>query len=496
MKINVLYGEDVKRNFSSEYKYILNVLKPSELKQWDGCYDYDIDSYTTNSGQLSEIVPENILSFDIHDRIMHSFGRSSPELLSMKHKKLAIVDAVIYPNNQNIIKVIENLRKYDYKVIIYGGGTSVNGSLSIGESKKVISLDTRNFKQFEIYNDYAIAGAGITGPELENELNKYGYTIGNFPESFKYSTLGGWIATKATGQESNMYGGIENIVISSKMITSSGVYQDKIVPRESSGLQIKSIAIGSEGNYGLITEAAIKLFRKPGKRVFRSYFFKSFDVGLNALKSLKEFPAVARLSDELETDIAINGSKNSTAKKILEKYLKLRGVNKGSLLILVDNEGKTPLKNINGIRTGSIPSKNWIDERYSRPGIANILWKNGLVTDTLETSTDWGNLSKLYHNVISEFNRVKDTLNISGIIMGHVSHLYKSGACIYFTFILSLQNEESELKTVRDTIIRTFLKNGGAITDHHGIGTLFRDYMDKNILEMQSKLYDKLFSWW
>ena len=496
MKVPVLYGSTDTSGFQSSAEYVSNRLGIKLEPSWDGAASVDFPPTSDKIKQeLSEFIPEKNISFQLNDRFSHSLGKSSPEILMARDSAISrIVDAVIYPDYENVTEILGGLSSRNYRAIIFGGGSSVSGSLLVGNHEKVVSIDTRNFKRMDLGDRYVVLGSGFNGMEAEDILNRNGYTIGNFPESMIQSTIGGWVATKAVGQESNQYGGIENLVLGTRVATSVGIMSDGTFPRKSSGFDYKDVLIGSDGKYGLITDVTMKLFRKPMNRYFSSYIYRSFKEGIEALSRSEKFPSVARLSDELETDFALNTAGDSTAIKLFRKYVDMRIHGSGALLVVVNNDAVVKPVVTHAISTGSSPARSWIRGRYSRPGIANILWKSGLVPDTLETSTTWSNLYPLYSETRNTFYRLREEMGFRGEIMAHVSHLYSSGACIYFTFILKADNDQEALSAVRDALIRTFLANDGSVTHHHGKGYFFNKYVNPDLKGMQHKLEDPLFS--
>lgn len=496
MRVPVLYGPEDSGNFRSSAEYVAAKLGITLENAWDGFADQEIpDTPESTRKELLEFVPESNISFRPEDRYSHSLGMSSPEILMSRNSSIrGFVDAVLYPDYKIAGDLLRELHARNYRAVIYGGGTSVSGSLQVSNGEKVVSIDTKFFRQLHIEPGYAVIGSGYVGMEVEKRLNSFGYTLGNFPESMLHSTVGGWVATKATGQESNLYGGIEKLVLGVNLATSSGQFSDGEFPRKSTGLDFKDMAIGSEGKYGLITDVAMKLFRVPEKRYFSSYVYRSFEDGINAFSRSGRFPAVARLSDELETDFALKTAGDGALASLFRRYVNFRTGGKGALLIVVNNDFAVTPVLTNSISTGSVPAKSWLKGRFSRPGIANVLWKGGLVPDTLETSTTWDNLYPLYRKARGTFYRLRDDMGFRGEIMAHVSHLYSSGACVYFTFIIKAEDNLKALMKVRDELINCFVSNGGTVTHHHGKGPLFREHMDRELEEFQGRLADPLFS--
>lgn len=493
MRIPVLYGTGIDRDFSTETKYIVHRLG-SPGQKWDGMVDSSIIN-PAREERLSEFLGQEYISLDPGTILSHSMGKSSPEILMAKHGEIGnAVRAVVFPDPKNIDNIVEAIRRSGLSIIPYGGGTSVNGSLKPTESSGTVSMDMSRFNWVEIKRGYALAGAGVRGIELESKLWKAGLTCGNFPESFQYSTVGGWVATGATGQESNQYGGIENIVLGVKLRTGDSWIADHEIPRESVGMTAKSLALGMAGRTGIITDVYLRTFPIPSGRRYQSFFFHSFLEGIETLKDIDVFPTVGRLSDTTETEFAMNSPEQSLPVKLFKRYLLARGLSEGSMFIVINNGSKWdgPLRN--AISSGPAPARSWERDRYMRPGLARELWKEGFIPDTLETSATWERLPALYTDAVNAFYRMKDTLGFRGEIMAHLSHLYSSGACIYFTFILAAEfsNEVETLARVRDTLMKAFLRNGGSVTHHHGIGSLFTQYLDESRIRLIRKLRDPL----
>lgn len=493
-KVYFLWGKEGKKYDAnvSLFNYIYDKLNKSKEIEWDGYYIIkDLEKSDELEKILKEILPENEISFDPVVRFYHSLGRGSFDYVRIIEKsKIKIVDAVIFPREEEIPDVFNKLKNVA-EIITYGGGTSVTGGINPSKKKKYsISLDTKNLNVFNLDEESMVleVGAGITGPELEKRLNEKNLTMGNFPESFEYSTVGGWIATNAAGQESNRYGKIKDMVIGIKLITPSGIFVDHKTPAESAFFKVSDIGIGSEGAFGIISRAWVKVHRMPEKIYYKSYMFKSFDEGIDALRDEffnERIPIVARLSDEQETLLSILSIKDNFLTKLFKFYLKERHVlENGSILILV-NDKKIDLKS--GISLGSSPSKLWRNTRYDRPYLYNELLKYGIIAETIETSASWKDVKNLHKNVIDAFNEEVNKNSINGIIMCHASHEYLTGTALYFTFLFySKNNKEENLLKLRETVINTILENNGSISHHHGIGT----YLSDKFISYKGSEYD------
>ena len=450
-------------------------------------------------GEICRILKENFsgyeISYSFTERFLRSFGKSSPEILSLLNgNKLKPFAAVIYPDSSNVHDLMPLLKRNRIRAAVSGGGTSVTAPFLNVDLSRVVCIDTLHLDRIEIGKSYVKSGSGVRGIDLENKLNGIGYTCGHFPESMFSSTVGGWVSTKSSGQESNLYGDIEDIVIGVKIERSEGEISDGLYPRESAGIDAKSIAIGSEGRAGLISEVFLKTFKRPENRYYESRLFHSFKDGLDFLEDQSKFTAVVRLSDETETEYLLRSTDESRGKKILLSYAKTRGMKLpgSSLLILVGNE-KISLNGKTGIKLGSTISRMWEKNRYGRPEIGDLLWEFGLVPDTMETSCRWEDAHSLYKETIETFQKEIRSKNIRGIIMCHASHMYRLGPALYFTFITDVKESE-DLLSIRRSISETFSSCNGSITHHHGMGSLFLSMNNRIKAKIMSKLIDPVLS--
>ena len=496
--VRVLYGSkdgyELQITAINEIESIFGIKWAEKI--WDGLANPpEVPGNIELGKELSEIVGNDNVFLDASTRLKHSLGMSSPEILGIRNGKFpVIVDAVVAPGYEDIIPLLAFLESRKMHGIIYGGGTSVNGSLQSQKGAATVSISTERLRKFQISDSYAVIGTGWKGMELEKKLNSSGYTMGHFPESMEGSTLGGWIATKAAGQESNYYGSIEDRLLAVRIIRSDGDLADTISPRESAGLMAKDIATGSEGKFGIITEAAVKLDSLPLKRYYRSFIVENFETGIAFLKNMKAIPAISRLSDGMETEFSMKNSRDSIGLKYVRKMVKIRKFSNPSLLITIDNKQDRITKPPGSISIGSSPAKIWERDRYDRPYLGNELWMRGIVPDTLETSARWENLVELYHSTISLFKTLQGERKFHGFIMSHISHVYPQGACIYFTFAIKSNKEPDDLIAIRDAMLSNFIRMGSPVTHHHGPGNLMRKFVDSRKLQMQSLLGDPVFS--
>jgi alkyldihydroxyacetonephosphate synthase len=298
---------------------------------------------------LKELFGESGVTADDADRIMHSFGKSYVDLLRIRRGIVeSPPDVVVFPQRQEQIEDLLALASHRaWAVVPFGGGTSVVGGVEVpGNGKPSITLDLRRMNSvlhIDRTSHIAVVQSGILGPALERELNANGFSLGHFPQSFEFSTLGGWVATRSAGQNSTKYGKIEHMVVGLRLVSPIGVLDSPTVPADAAGPSLLQCLIGSEGALGVITQAVVRLHPLPQSRAFGAYLFPDFATGVNAVKNMLQAdlrPAVLRLSDPQETAMALllAGSPRPSLKERLgHLYVKLRGfdLRNSALLLLI-----------------------------------------------------------------------------------------------------------------------------------------------------------------
>ena len=496
--IRVLYGDrdtyGVQKSAADEIESIFGI--KWDTIAWDGKVEVpDVPTNNDLGNDLSAVLGKEKVSLDPSVRLKHSFGLSSIEVEMIREGKYPdIVDAVVEPDKEDLPKLMAFLKTNGIRSIIFGGGTSVNGSLLFRRNGRTVAISVNRMKAFRLLENLAVVGSGWKGLELEKKLNESGFTTGHFPESMLSSTVGGWIATKAAGQESNYYGSIENRVTGVSLVRSDGQLEDIMSPRESSGLMARDLAIGSEGRFGLISEATIKVDRLPARRYYRSFIVRDFEAGIEYMRGLDKIPALVRMSDAAETEFSFKNTEESFGLRYVRKRIAMKGFREPCLMIMIDNDQDRITRPDNSIPLGKSPAVMWERDRYERPYLGNELWKRGIVPDTLETSALWHNMVELHRSTVGCFEDIRKERGIRGFIMSHISHLYRQGACIYFTFAIRSGDELDDISAVRDAILKNFISHGSPVTHHHGPGTLMRKYEDREKLNMQLKFTDPVFA--
>ncbi len=438
---------------------------------------------------------ENVRSDDF-SRAAHAYGKFYGELLLLREGKIvSSPDLVISPRNEEeIIRILALCQKNGIAITPVGGCSSV--TKGVETPRGGISLDlTKNMNKILQISDINMSvrvQPGIYGPDLEKFLNRRGFTCGHFPQSFEYSTVGGWVAARGAGQASTGYGKIEDMVLALRVVTPAGTVETRDFPATAEAWDIKSVFIGSEGTLGVITSITLKMRRfMPENRRYASFVFKDFGSATEAMRQVMQsgsgFPFLFRLSDPEETATAfhIKGFDGSFS----DRFLKVKGYHPGKrCLLLAGLEGdkgytrlvKKKLKRISARQgafyTGEKPVTEWLKQRYESAYLRDPLMDAGVMTDTVETAVTWENLLNLWTRVRHYLESREKTH-----VMAHISHVYENGASLYFTFLSPMAKEnvlEDYLQYHRG-LMDTIQASGGSLSHHHGIGRVLAPWLQK-----------------
>jgi len=428
-----------------------------------------------------------VLSDDKEERLNHTYGKSFPDAARSLLKDFSSPpDLVAFPNTEDeLVNVMDWCDESNIAVIPYGGGSSVCGGVEtqVGDSYSgVVSLDLRNLnKIIEIDKESRSARiqAGILGPDLESNLKKENLTMRHYPQSFEFSTLGGWIATRSGGHYATLYTHIDDFVESTRMVTPSGVLESRRLPGSGAGPSPDRFTIGSEGILGVITEASMRLQDRPTFRASTSVEFTDYKDALNALRQISQsglFPANCRLLDNSEA--MMNGAGDGS-KHILILAFESADHDKTSSLnraleICSDNNGlyEEPDSNKKDAhRTGS--SGNWRSSFIKAPYFRESYTRRGIIQDTFETSITWERAHSFITEIKSDISKTIE--KISGkpsLVTCRITHSYPDGLAPYFTFGAFAKPSTMidiwrEIKLATNEIC---ISKGGTVTHHHAVG--------------------------
>jgi alkyldihydroxyacetonephosphate synthase len=475
---------------------------------------------------LEDVVGEGFLSTDALDRVVHARGKSLRDLVRHRRGELGrLPDVVVRPADEDeVAGVLRAVVDADAVLIPFGGGTSISGSLeaSADERRTVVSLDLSRLSRVlgvDAASRLARVQAGAFGPDLERQLNAQGWTLGHFPDSFTHSTLGGWIATRSSGMQSDRYGDIADLTRAVRVVTPTGMLVTRPVPSTSTGPSVREMVLGSEGRLGVITEATVHVRRVPERREILGYLFPTWADGLAAMQEIAESEAeasVTRVSDANETQFSF---KTRKAPSILDRlkstalttYLRRRrGFDVEAMcLSFIGYEGSAGhvaaqrkavgriVRSHGGVGIGTSPGDLYDQKKFDTPYIRDFLLDRGALGDVSETAAPWSALPTLYANVIAAANDAFDELGVRGYVMCHMSHSYHSGACLYFTFTfkpLEQGDPLAQYDRVKSAIQQTFVDSGATLSHHHAVGTEHAQWLEEDISAPGVAMLRALFS--
>jgi alkyldihydroxyacetonephosphate synthase len=445
------------------------------------------------------------------DRIAHAVGRSYPDLVRIRSGDASSApDAVVLPGSaEQVAAVLAACAEQRVAVTPFGGGTSVVGGVEpVREGMAAaISLDLRRLDatvEVDRTSLTARLDAGLLGPEAERRLGAEGVTLGHFPQSFEYSTVGGWVATRSAGQASTGYGRIDELVEGLRCITPAGELGTRALPASAAGPDLRELIVGSEGVLGVICEATVRVRAAPGARRYEGWSVRSFAEGCEAFRVMEQADGAAdvcRLSDEHETRLTMAlASTGSRSERLGRRYLRMRG-HEGGCIAIIGFEGDEEdverrrrhtsglLRAGGGVLLGRRPGEAWLRSRYAGPYLRDELLDRGVMVETLETATTWANLESLHAAVGEALRTVLGQRGTPPLVMCHVSHLYPSGASLYFTF-LARQEEDAlaQWRAAKTAASEAIVAGGGTITHHHAIGRDHRPWMRAEVGELGIEL--------
>ena len=432
------------------------------------------------------------------DRLKYAIARSYHDIIKVfKNAIQSYPDFVLFPESEEDIKhILDVCNTEDVKLITYSGGSNVTGATDINTKyKKIAVLNMTRMKALIEFDENSLTATfqtGIYGPDLEQILNKKGYTLGHFPQSFEFSTLGGWIATRSAGQESGLYGKIEDMVLGLKVLCPNGTIEHKDFPKHASGIDFHSLFVGSEGTLGVITTAKMKIAKLPKSYEWVVSIFKDFKSGSTALQKMVQVgihPSITRLSDADETKMLslMNNYKKTFIKMQLEKLMKFNLKNKGytkpcilMMRFAIKHSGdesqistsKRICRNSGGKMLPANVSTSWEEKRFALPYLRDTMVEHRIFIDTFETVTYWSNIENIYKGVRKALEEKSDYFNKNGLLFCHISHAYETGASLYFSMITKQdKNQEMEQWQHNKNIVSDAITTlGGAISHHHGVG--------------------------
>lgn len=454
---------------------------------------------------LKSVLQPSQISFDKEQRICHTYGSSFRDLWRLRRGIISDPpDCVVYPqSHEDVERIVAAANAHKVALVPGGGRTNIVGAVEAQslDGRFVVSLDMRRMNRLLWVDRKTMTACfevGVLGPDLEASLKKEGLGLGHDPDSFEWSTLGGWLATCSSGMQSDKYGDIEDMCLSLKVVTpNAGTITTPPAARNGAGPTLKHFFIGTEGALGIITQATMIVHKLPEVKEFHGLLFPSWEQGAAAIHSLylKEVhPSMIRLYDADETRLSFNLKPKTSpwvqmvsdlTKKFLEKF---KGYDLNSItLMIVGFEGEATnikflkkqafkiLKDHGGFWVGTGPGQSWYEKRYDLPLLRDLLLDRGLWVDVAETAVSWSNVLLLWKDVKQSILDAMQARGVPGWVGAHISHSYSSGVCVYFTFasVQISESSEDELNLyieAKKAATEAVLRNHGALSHHHGVG--------------------------
>jgi alkyldihydroxyacetonephosphate synthase len=458
-------------------------------------------------GALRELLGVAAVRDGHGERVAHAAGKGYPDLVRLRAgQPQGAPDAILYPSDPaQLPPLLELCARHSLALVPFGGGTSVVGGVEPlrGAHAAVLALDLRHLSKLVELDRESLtvtAQAGMRVPALEAHLAVQGLTLGHFPQSYEHVSLGGCAATRSAGQASTGYGRFEELVLGLRMAAPAGEIASRALPASAAGPDLRELLVGSEGTLGVIHELALRVRPAPAQRRYEGVFFEDFAAGAQALRALAQehvAPTVARLSDASETrmSLALAGA-GGLKGRLGRLYLGARGYGAGCLAILGFEGSERELaarrgpalelvRRHGGLPVGRSPGEAWRAQRFAAPYLRDELLTHGVMVETLETATRWSQLLELYREVSRAIAGALAAQGTPGLVMCHVSHLYETGASLYFTF-LARQREGRELaqwQAVKRAAGDAIVGHGGTITHHHAVGRDHTPWMEREIGE-------------
>jgi alkyldihydroxyacetonephosphate synthase len=433
-------------------------------------------------GQLSE---------DRSARMLHTGGKSTTDLLRRRAGDAAAApDAVVTPaTHDEVLAVLATAHEHRIAVVPFGGGTSVCGGVEPlrGGFGAVIALDLRRLDRLLSVDGVSLTAtlqAGLRGPQAEELLARHGVTLGHLPQSFQHATIGGFAATRSAGQASAGYGRFDDMVLAVKAATPRGtLVAGGRAPASAAGPDLRQLLLGSEGVFGVITEVTVRVRRRPEATLDQAWALPDFAAGSAALRELAQSdgprPAIARLSDELESAVLALTASGTQAGGCLaitscEGTAAAAAAASQAAARVLAAHGAAPL--------GPGPAAAWRESRFTAPYLRDALLAAGVLAETLETATSWANLPRLDAAVRSALTAALTAAGTAPLVMRHISHVYPAGASLYYTVACAQAPDPiAQWATAKTAAGDAIAAAGGTITHHHAVGTDHRHWMNAEI---------------
>lgn len=461
----------------------------------------------------SRLPDHESFSVDADDRLRHARGQSLPDWLAMRSGEFGVFpDGVAFPRSSvEVQALLRYAQDHNIDVIPYGGGTSVVGHINPeAGDRPVLTINMTGMNKLihlDKESQIATFGAGATGPEIESQLASQGYTLGHYPQSWELSTIGGWVASRSSGQQSMRYGRIEQMFAGGRIETMKGTLDIPTFPASSAGPDIREMVLGTEGRMGIITEVKARVTPVHEKESFHVIFFPNWETGMEAVREIvqnKVQLSMMRLSNRIETITQLKLAGAEKAIAVLEKYLAVRGARNDKVMFTFGVTGsraqcKSALKitmqiskRYGGVGTGTLLGKKWEHSRFRTPYLRDGLWEAGFAVDTMETAIDWVRVHEAAAGIETAIASALEDQGEPVHAFTHLSHLYGQGSSVYTTYIFrcgsSYEETYKRWEKLKAAGAEAIIRFGGTISHQHGVGRDHAKYLpaEKGVLGIEA----------
>ena len=441
---------------------------------------------------LAAIIGADYLRTGDLDRLLHAGGKSTPDLLRRRQIQQDAPDAVLLPGTDDEVSAILGYcSQHGIAVVPFGGGTSVVGGLDPIRAgfAAVVTVDLRRFDALHALDEVsgeAEFGAGVTGPDAEALLSERGFSLGHFPQSFRFASLGGYAATRSSGQDSAGYGRFSDMVRGMRVITPAGTLDIGRAPASAAGPDLRELFSGSEGTFGIITRVRLRVHPKPEAVRYEAWSFPDFATGTAAVRAVTQTgtgPTVIRLSDEMETGVNLATTHSIGEQSVTGGCLAIT-VFEGTAAHAESRHAETSalMQNCGGTSLGEGPAKSWEHGRFDAPYLRDSLLSAGALCETLETATSWSNIPVLKQAVTEALTSALAASGTAALVMCHISHVYPTGASLYFTVVAGQRGDVAQQwSSAKAAACDAIVAHGGTITHHHAVGADHRPWMTAEV---------------
>jgi alkyldihydroxyacetonephosphate synthase len=406
-------------------------------------------------------------------RVRHARGKSTVDLLRLRAADAAgAPDAVVRPGGHDeVLAVLEACGRHRVAVVPFGGGTSVVGGLNPTPLSATVALDLGRMARLvsvDPVSRVAVLEPGLRAPDAEAKLAEHGMSLGHYPQSFEYASIGGFAATRSSGQFSAGYGRFDDMVVALRVATPAGTIECGRAPRSAAGPDLRQLFLGSEGTFGVITSVSLRVHPVPETSVVEAWQLPlSFVDAAGVVRRLVQdgpVPTMVRLSDELETMVGSSGAAGCLAVLAHEGPPAVVAASRAWAADVLAEAGATALPDAVG--------EDWRHTRYQAPYLRDALLGTGALAETLETATFWSAVPTLYAAVRDALTASLSGRGTPPVVLCHVSHVYATGASLYFTVVCRQDSDPvAQWQAAKAAASRAILDHGGTITHHHAVGT-------------------------